>query len=86
MSDHIISTDANILSMIAPSPEGVKLIEKIGVCSKCHTLDLGTCPILDRAYGNGYEGMEHCEMKAVIDRVFQAGKAFEKMGGKAACH
>jgi hypothetical protein len=44
------------------------------VCDHCYVLDVTTCPILDRAYRKGLEGMEKCEMKEAIDKVAERVK------------
>lgn len=44
-------------------------------CDACRILDVTTCPLYDRAVLMGLRGLRHCEMKPVIDKVYEAGQS-----------
>jgi hypothetical protein len=54
----------------------------VNVCNGCLVLDATPCPILERAYRIGYEGMSECEMKSVIFKVVEKEKYKAGFGPK----
>ena len=77
---HSFTDQHKIIDKIAPAPTVKQTGESSGLCAHCHVLDDGTCPILDQADLNGFDGLEQCEMFAVIERVFKSGINFEHYG------
>jgi hypothetical protein len=53
---------------------------QINLCQSCRILAVTTCPILDRAYIKGYDGMAQCEMYLVIKKVWIAAQNAQVMG------
>lgn len=51
-------------------------------CMNCVILDTMPCPLLERAYRMGFEGMAECEMRAVIERVVAKEKSKLTWGPK----
>jgi hypothetical protein len=44
-------------------------------CDSCKLLAVTTCPLLDRAYDIGYEGMAYCEVADAFDKALKLHKA-----------
>lgn len=45
------------------------------ICSACRVGDITVCPILERAVSMGFDGMSHCEMFDVIEKVYAVARA-----------
>ena len=44
-------------------------------CETCRVLEICPCPIQGRAVELGLDGLRKCEMYAVIEKVFEEGRA-----------
>lgn len=41
-------------------------------CDTCRILAVTDCPLLDKAYQRGFDGMTRCEMADAVEKVYQA--------------
>ena len=44
------------------------------LCNYCKVLEVTTCPIFERAYKKGYEGMAKCEVKDMLYKILNRYK------------
>ena len=51
------------------------------LCTVCPVTAVCPCPLAERAYRRGYEGMSECEMFDVVGKVVRVAREHANLGG-----